>query len=124
MTLGLNDPQRALESWESLEEETNLESSHTQCVGVALLSPSLYSSLPRLPSFRPKEHKDNNTPPLPFFATHTHTHIYSSQAHHDFSNPKHMQLRILLSEAQHTNSAKHKQYGANKNWRKSAEVTC
>lgn len=47
---------------------------HTHCVGVALLSPSLYSPFPRFPSFRPKEHRDNNTPPcLSALTTHTHT---------------------------------------------------
>ena len=72
MTHGLNDPEPAFESSERLQEETNPKShSHSLCC--TCTSSSLYSLLPWLPSFRPKEHWDNNTLPLPFLPFLPHT---------------------------------------------------
>lgn len=84
MTHGLNDPEPAFESSEGLEEETNPKSpSHSLCCTSTSPS-SLYSLLPRLPSFRPKEHWDNNTLPClsAIFATHLPK---AGRAHHDLS---------------------------------------
>lgn len=79
---------------------------HTRCLGVPFLSLFLYSPLPRLPSFRPKEHRNNNTPPrLSALVTHTHTHkqthVPGKHEHQDFSTTTHAALHASIGGATH-----------------------